>query len=294
MDTEQLENTGRKRDELQPSEKWFADAMREQAESTSLRDSLSLRRQASLGMLDSGVPAKHKRRTYSPPVTKLVYALDGINTVFLGLYPMFIGAFMLLGLIFIGIGTSFWEGFPARMYLIVPLCLVAAVAFVYMLRCADSYRERIRGKIEGSGIVEKILLGPEQLEVIYRYVPWPWAIFIGLRPRDIQGWTKLVARNLEWYLEEPKPLFRVEWVAVVVYLVISITYAVAMNFALHAVRSGSTTALPSGIIPTLIIGSLPIFFGLYQSHYSQRMLTGVDELKAFIRERFADADEGTA
>ena len=84
MDTEQPDNTGRKRDELQPSEKWFADAMRDAAEATSLKDRLDTRRQKSLDMLDSGVPKWSMSHDINPALHNFQQALNEFDTHQLG------------------------------------------------------------------------------------------------------------------------------------------------------------------------------------------------------------------
>jgi hypothetical protein len=67
-----------------------------------------------------------------------------------------------------------------------------------------------------SGIVEKIAIGPQELAKIYDHTLWPWSLLIlGPHPRNLHGWILLVARNLDWYMAEPKLLVRFELVGYV-------------------------------------------------------------------------------
>jgi hypothetical protein len=74
-------------------------------------------------------------------------------------------------------------------------------------------REELRAKLEGSRIEQLLTAGPAEAASIHDYVRQPWrSIFLGHKPRDIEGITRLIALNLDWYLETPRPLLRKEWV----------------------------------------------------------------------------------
>lgn len=78
----------------------------------------------------------------------------------------------------------------------------------------EGYALSLQKRLSLSGILEKIAVGPQELAKIYDYTPWPWSLLIlGPRPRHLRGWIRLVARNLDWYLAEPRLLIRFESVS---------------------------------------------------------------------------------
>jgi len=129
---------------------------------------------------------------------------------------------------------------------------------------AREYQHRLIARIDRSAVLEKLILGSSDLDEIYAWTPWPWSIvFLGFRPKRLNGWVKLVALNIEWYLREPRRYFRLRWavlaiasVYLVTYIVFPLAYSPALPYANLA------TACVSGWVLSL----LAMFVTLEQSN----------------------------
>ena len=74
------------------------------------------------------------------------------------------------------------------------------------------YRQRIRRQLAKSEVAQLLASGPDRAVAIYDHTP-AWAhLFLGPRPRNIRDTTRLVALNLDWYLDHPRPLLRQTWI----------------------------------------------------------------------------------
>jgi hypothetical protein len=142
---------------------------------------------------------------------------------------------------------------------------------------------RLRARLPHSGLIELIALGPQELSNIYSYSPWPWSLIIlGPRPRDLKGWIRLVARNLDWYLEEPKLLIRAElltaeaiWVLFFIYMMSRAISVLIWDSPLQAIAAGLAVGFPASVL-----------WGL---SYQKRRL-GAMLLRDYLRERLTDGD----
>lgn len=115
------------------------------------------------------------------------------------------------------LGLSFW-------WSLVWLVIILAIER-RLNRSAQEYRRQLMGRIDRSAVMEKLIIGADDLGEIYAWTPWPWSImFLGFRPKGLAGWLKLVSRNIEWYLREPRRYFKVRWAAIAVVTCYSIAF----------------------------------------------------------------------
>lgn len=118
----------------------------------------------------------------------------------------------------------------------------------------ENFAFNLQMRLPLSGILEKIAIGPQELAKIYDYTPWPWSLLIlGPRPRHLRGWIKLVARNLDWYLAEPRLLVRFEsvgyvtcWMLYVVFAMLWIAAPMGAHSAFEFWKIPLLTAIPAG------------------------------------------------
>ena len=101
----------------------------------------------------------------------------------------------------------------ARLVSIIAVAVLAVVIAIWETRRLAAYERILIGAFDQSGILQRIALGWDQLPDIHRYTPWPWRYFLGARPSKLAGWVKLLTYNLDWYLFDPRPLIRTQWMA---------------------------------------------------------------------------------
>jgi hypothetical protein len=117
----------------------------------------------------------------------------------------------------------------------------------------ENYAFYLHERLHHSGILERIAIGPQELAKIYDYTPWPWSLLIlGPRPRHLRGWIKLVARNLDWYLAEPRLLVRFEsvgyvacWGLYIVFAMLWIAAPMGAHSAFEFLKIPLLTAIPA-------------------------------------------------
>ncbi|MBN2082393.1 hypothetical protein JW859_09330 [bacterium] len=110
--------------------------------------------------------------------------------------------------------------------------------------------EDVIDQVGRANIEQLFTAGPEEALKIFDYVPEPWhSVFLASKPKSIESIARLVALNLDWYLEPPRPLLRREW------------RAVAGAAAASLVLCAAITALLVGTSATaLTIISVVVFF----------------------------------
>jgi len=96
-----------------------------------------------------------------------------------------------------------FAGFAWMLY-----CFLLHALYVFLLRI---YRRSVAEQLRGSALIERMALGWESLPDIHRWTVYPWRLTLGPRPATLKGMVRLVARNLDWYLREPRSLFRWHW-----------------------------------------------------------------------------------
>lgn len=156
-----------------------------------------------------------------------------------------------------------------------------ALSSIWWLVHSERRSEELAEHLRSSRIAEAIASGPLELAKIYDYAPWPWSLVIlGYRPKNLRGWVRLVARNLDWYLAEPRLLIRLEWVAYILCWLVYVTFAlqsIVAPFAAHNVWNMMMIALvillPSGFL-----------WGVVE----HRRMLGAMLLRDHLRERFAE------
>ena len=121
-----------------------------------------------------------------------------------------------------------------------------AIISIVCWRAEKRYEIEMRRRTALSGIIEQMALGPQYLATIYNWTPWPWSYWLGLRPKGLVGWFRLVTYNLDWYLTEPRRLLRPAWIMTVVgfVLVLSdlITRIITIRISLGALMAMSSLA----------------------------------------------------
>jgi hypothetical protein len=89
-------------------------------------------------------------------------------------------------------------------------CLVAALADTDWIKETE---EKLASRLEQAQIALLLASGPVEVCRIYDYAPHGLELLLlGPKPQTIEQATRCVALNLDWYLNEPQPLFRWEWV----------------------------------------------------------------------------------
>lgn len=143
------------------------------------------------------------------------------------------------------------------------------------------YGSSIGDQLRKSGVVEKILLGQRELAQIYDWTPRLWSLlYLGPRPRNFKGWLRLLVRNLDWYVSEPRPLFRVTWVFMTLYTAAMIGF---LALAGTSMVTGHFTGNPGSYLAFVSFALLsPVF------HAQRKTSVGLGAFREFIRERFAE------
>lgn len=263
--------------ELPDSEKSFADIMREAAGG----------RRAGLNV---PLPPMH-----SPPESDNRHIADLLQVVEPAkrgalVFPV-IQAFGSLGIVVLATGfitllTSWNWLVPAALALLTML-----IANWRIERALWYLASTSKQRIEGSAILEKLLLDPRELESIYDWTPWPWSlVFLGPRPRNLKGWVRIVAVNIDWYTGEPHRLFRFWWVMTVAYLFTSIAFLCLSVYGLHASRSLIAASPELVATCSLTFALVPYFYLLATAYNGRKAIIGLKALSAYLRERFADGD----
>jgi hypothetical protein len=131
--------------------------------------------------------------------------------------PLFTGVMLSLpGLsILVPLAARSPGSLPLLAWLAIGLAWIACCALAgwWQRRRLDTGLQAVQARIAGSGIIERLAIGPETLPDIYRYAALLWQPFLGPPPTKLAHWLKLVAANLDWYLAEPRPWFRPVWLA---------------------------------------------------------------------------------
>ena len=127
---------------------------------------------------------------------------------------------------------------PLPAWLAIGLAWVACCALAgwWQRRRLDASLEAVQARIAGSAIIERLAIGPETLPDIHRYTALLWRQFLGPPPTKLAHWLKLIAANLEWYLAEPRPLFRPIWAANAI-VVLPYLLAIAVILYRHQLSS---------------------------------------------------------
>lgn len=100
---------------------------------------------------------------------------------------------------------------PQWSYIAWPIaCLLLAGVMGYRTR---NYEQQVASKLSNSGLIARLALGYSELPRIHDYVTWPWNYFVGAEPQSLRDWVRLVASQLDWYLDEPRRLLRMQWLA---------------------------------------------------------------------------------
>lgn len=103
------------------------------------------------------------------------------------------------------------------------LALLAVTAF--FLYHYDRRLQRIRDLIANEHLadfwLDKIMFGQEEIALILRKAPWPWArLFLGRPPLTQRQRVKLLTYNLSWYLKPARLYFPLEWLTILLALTI--------------------------------------------------------------------------
>jgi len=148
----------------------------------------------------------------------------------------------------------------------------------------------LRAKLASANIECLFAAGPDEACRIYDYVAEPWrSIFLGQRPRNLEQMVRLVALNLDWYLKPPAPLFRGEWLEVL--LAIAAGVLGASVLLTKALTLGMGFFDGRNAVPTTLFGMFPLMlaFVLLFSAPIQRHLLYINELRSYMRELFRDS-----
>ena len=153
-------------------------------------------------------------------------------------------------------------------------------------------RELLREKIAKARVEQLLAAGPEEACRIYEFVREPWrTVFLGPKPKDIEGVTRLIALNLDWYLEPPRQLFRHEWslgLGALAGLIIALASSVSL-LALHAYPATVPVWVGGFVTPyvaVLVLGLAALFAQDYERHERH-----IGELRNYLREVFRDVPE---
>lgn len=165
---------------------------------------------------------------------------------------------------------------------IIVLWLIAFIVTAYfVMRDVHTYSLGIKANIGSSTVTTKLLLGDQEMAQIYEWTPWPWSlVFLGHPPRNLDRWVILLATNLDWYMAEPRRLFRWQWVGTVTYVALNLAILPAV-FVVH-------------VFPGMVVyfGILP-FCLLSMFSNSCRRAVGLETMRDYLRERFADTSDET-
>jgi len=162
------------------------------------------------------------------------------------------------------------------------LCAVTATIYFFSLNVHMKLHSRwLADRLPQSSIIEKLAIGPPDLEQIYNHTPWPWSmIYLGSRPRRFRDWIKLLSRNLDWYLNEPRTLFRIAWIG---YPLSWLFYVLFMWRGLDSLASPlhSIAFVIVVLVPAAALGAIS----------KQKQELSALLLRDYLRERLTDSGE---
>ena len=149
---------------------------------------------------------------------------------------------------------------------------------------------KVADEVGRANIEQLFTAGPEELLKIYDYVSEPWrTVFLGSKPKSIEGIAWLVARNLDWYLVPPQPLLRPEWLA--------ITGAAAGSLVLCAAIAALIIGTPISALTSLSVIAFLVLQGLawrgVAAEFSggfHRQRVYIDALRRHVRSLMYGAD----
>lgn len=115
------------------------------------------------------------------------------------------------GLGLVWFSSVYWSGILLWSVVGILWVLYCVLLHVFYSRRLSVYRRHLNLRLRQSGLIERLALGWEALPDIYRWTAFPFSLLLGPRPTTLKAWVTLVARNLDWYVEEPRWLFRCHW-----------------------------------------------------------------------------------
>ena len=154
----------------------------------------------------------------------------------------------------------------------------------------DQYRGFAAYQLRESGLLENIMLGLDQLPDIYAAVHFPWQPFLGPRPRTLLGSLKLLARNLDWYLDPVQPYARLSWkvhfaaVVAIPPLLYTIGQMVTQPWGRAVADDPALALLCLFMIPALLFAGLSIILVLVLHDLLRQRVT-LEELARLLRQR---------
>ena len=156
------------------------------------------------------------------------------------------------------------------------------------------YRPSTQAKLRRSNLAQRLMDGESDLGRIYDYTPMPWRLLLGTRPRNLEGWSRQVAFNLNWYLGEPRNWFHPLWYGVPVMVVMLIALLAqglvyATSGSIHPGISDTDFVVSwyrfAGEQLTGITGLVVIAF----HHMTSRILIDVREFRNYLGEVFGSS-----
>ncbi|MBN2082584.1 hypothetical protein JW859_10325 [bacterium] len=79
------------------------------------------------------------------------------------------------------------------------------IASLLLIHWQTTLKQQYDQQIAAAGLVIKLVSQPEEFLSIFRFTPWPLSqMLLGNPPRQVKGYTRLLLRNLQWYLEPPR------------------------------------------------------------------------------------------
>jgi hypothetical protein len=156
-----------------------------------------------------------KNKNLSPD--EQVY-LDGLMSRAGRTQPLLVSAMNMLGIASVGVvfsqllGSICQYDFPKYLYAI-PVLAVMLLGDYFACRL---YKRRlthtIAVQLRQSGLAELISFGPNELLLIFDNAIEPWrTMFLGIRPKTLQGTVRLIAANLLWYCSPPRRFIPLGW-----------------------------------------------------------------------------------
>jgi hypothetical protein len=222
--------------------------------------------------------------TMHPKAAELLKAVEREFNKVSRPYTPVLGAF--IGTMAVVLILSAYEISPWwSLLLLVPSFAVAR----RMQRATDKAVLLLPARIEQSALLDKLLLGPREVADIYQWTPWPWSsMFLGFKPNNLPGWIRVVARNVEWYLDEPRRYFRLLWVAQLLALVVPFLTN-APIFFLHGASFDAFEQYAT-LMGSFLLG-VSVFYMIVAAE-GARQLAAMRALRNLIKLRFEELPEG--
>jgi hypothetical protein len=259
--------------ELPDSEKTFADIMREAAGG----------RVAGLRTAPSP-PRYYDGRTGNLMLDEVIAFANSSSGCAPWMFSTSIYVYLTIATILLGVLLHGSKPSPLSLLWLIPWVLISA-GFCWLLEL--DYRRHVASIdtiLRNSAVVEKLLLGERELAQIYDWTPWPWSLlYLGPRPRHPNRWLGLLAANLDWYIGEPRPLFRVSWALTTAYLVTVVVFDTSVFFGLALHTSFVLAGVWYGFLTYVLLG--PTF------HPMRKRAISLAVFRRYLRERFVDGDE---